>query len=127
MKNVFEKYILELRKAYTQEGTEHSGRTALENFLNAVAAKVAPKAHVQHEPKRQKDKGAPDFMVRQTGMILGYVENKPIDTDLNKILKSDQIKKYRDLSATCCSPTISISSGSAAMTSSGRASPSRPT
>ena len=52
MKDIFEKYLLELRKAYTQQGTEHSGRTALENFLNAVAAKVAPKAHVQHEPKR---------------------------------------------------------------------------
>lgn len=98
VKDIFEKYLLELRSAYREEGTEHSGRTALENFLNAIAARIAPNARVQHEPKRHKEKGAPDFMVHQSGMILGYVENKPIDTDLNKILKSDQVKKYRDLS-----------------------------
>ncbi len=127
VKHIFEDYLLKLREAYTEEGTEHSGRTALENFLSAVAATIAPNAHVQHEPKRQKDKGAPDFMVRQSGMILGYVENKPIDTDLNKVLKSDQIKKYRASAVTCCSPTTSILFGSAAMTSSETASRSRPT
>jgi N-6 DNA methylase len=97
VKDVFERYFLELRKAYADKGTEHSGRTALENFLNAVAARVAPKVRIQQEPLRQGDKGAPDFKVTQTGMILGYVENKPIDTDLNRVLKSEQIKKYLDL------------------------------
>ena len=53
MQEIFEQYLLELRKAYSEAGTEHSGRTALENFLNAVASEVAPKAHVQHEPLRQ--------------------------------------------------------------------------
>lgn len=97
MKELFEQYLLELRKAYAEDGTEHSGRPALQNFLDAVAAELAPKAHVQHEPKRQKDKGAPDYKVSQSGMILGYVETKPIDIDLNKVRKSKQIKKYREL------------------------------
>jgi hypothetical protein len=97
--DVFEKYLQELRNAYAQDGTEHSGRTALQNFLTAVAAGIAPEVHVQHEPKRQQDKGAPDFMISKAGMILGYVENKPIDTDLTKVLKSEQIRKYRELSS----------------------------
>ena len=97
MQEIFERYLLELRNAYSVEGTEHSGRTALENFLNAVAAKVSPRAHIQQEPLRQGGKGAPDFMVSQSGMIIGYVENKPIGADLNKVLKSEQIKKYLEL------------------------------
>ena len=99
VKQLFERYLLELRDAYAQDGTEHSGRSALQNFLTAIAARLAPDVRIQHEPKRQQDKGAPDFMIGRPGMILGYVENKPIDADLTKVLKSEQIKKYRELSS----------------------------
>ena len=71
VQGVFEKYFQELKKAYAEKGTEHSGRTALENLLNAVAAEVAPKARVQQEPLRHRDKGAPDFKVSQDGMKEG--------------------------------------------------------
>jgi len=106
----FREVFLELRKAYAERSTEHSGRTALENFLNAVAAQGAPKVRIQQEPLRQGDKDAPDFKVSYAGMILGYVENKPIDTHLNKVLKSEQIKKYLeplpeagwDVAVLCC-------------------------
>ena len=97
MKELFERYLLELREAYSYAGTEHTGRTALENFLKAVAAQIAPNTHVQHEPKQQENKGAPDFKVTQSGMILGYIENKPIDTDLNRTLKTRQIQNYLEL------------------------------
>ena len=53
---------------------------------------------VQHEPKHVAEKGAPDFKVSRRGMILGYVENKAIGENLDKVLKSDQIKRYRTLS-----------------------------
>src|SRR5262249_16092378 len=53
---------------------------------------------VQHEPKRLADKGAPDFKVGKGGLILGYVENKAIDENLNKVLRSAQIAKYQSLS-----------------------------
>ena len=97
MQNIFENYLAELRNAYAEAGTEHSGRTALENFLNTVTEKFSPTAHIQHEPPRQGDKGAPDFKISRAGMILGYIENKPMDADLNKVLKSAQIKKYLEL------------------------------
>ena len=53
---------------------------------------------VQHEPKRVADKGAPDFKITKRGLILGYVENKAIGENLDKVLKSDQITRYKSLS-----------------------------
>jgi|TARA_A100001391_G_scaffold113957_1_gene76717 predicted helicase len=95
----FDTYLKALAEAYREGGTEHTGRTALENLLNVFAGEaVAPGIRVQHEPKRESDKGAPDFKVKRQGMILGYIEVKEIGANLDKVLKSDQIKKYRTLS-----------------------------
>jgi hypothetical protein len=43
-------------------------------------------------------KGAPDFKVTKSGLILGYVENKPIGENLDRVLKSDQIARSKSLS-----------------------------
>lgn len=98
MKSVFEKYLLALRKTPIDEKTEHTDRGALEALLQAIADETNPGIGVQHEPKRAADKGAPDFKVRKGGLILGYVENKTIGENLDKVLRSDQIKRYRTLS-----------------------------
>ena len=99
MIDVFKTYLQDLAKAYPGgEGTEHSGRSALEALLKAVAVKGDPKLRVQHEPGRQGDKGAPDFRVTKAGQIIGYVENKKIGEKLSAILKTEQIKNYRALS-----------------------------
>ena len=95
----FDTYLKALTKTRLSEHTEHTGRTALENLLTAVADEFADgRITVQQEPKREKDKGAPDFKISRQGMILGYVETKPVGENLDKILKSDQLKKYRSLS-----------------------------
>jgi len=98
VKGAFEKYLLALRKTRLEEKTEHSDRTALETLLQTIAEEVDASIRVQHEPKREADKGAPDFKVTKSGLILGYVENKSIDENLNKVLKSEQIKRYLSLS-----------------------------
>jgi hypothetical protein len=99
MNSRFDTYLKALAAAYRDGGTEHSGRTALENLLSTFAAEtLAPGTTVQHEPKRDADKGAPDFKVKRAGMILGYVEVKEIGANLDKVLKSEQIAKYRKLS-----------------------------
>jgi hypothetical protein len=98
MINRFETYLLKLRETPLAEHTEHTGRAALEALLNQFAKDARAGLRVQHEPKREKDKGAPDFKVSRHGMILGYVEVKEVGTNLDKILKSDQIKRYRELS-----------------------------
>ncbi|MDA0276780.1 MAG: hypothetical protein O3C52_06990 [Proteobacteria bacterium] len=96
MAGPFERYLRKLRNTPIDEHTEHTGRSALEDLLNEFAGDGTS---VQHEPKRVAEKGAPDFKVSRHGMIVGYVETKAIGENLDKVLKSDQIKKYKSLSA----------------------------
>ena len=98
-----EAYLHKLRRSEREEKTEHTDRSALEGPLQDFAAKGSSarscgKIVVRHEPKRDKDFGAPDFLIFGTEGILGYVEVKSISTDLHKLAKSEQIKKYRNLS-----------------------------
>jgi hypothetical protein len=97
-RNDFERYLLALRKIALSEKTEHTDRLALETLLQAFAGEAGGGIRVQHEPKRAADKGAPDFKITKSGLILGYVENKGIGEPLDKVLKSDQIARYKTLS-----------------------------
>jgi hypothetical protein len=97
-KNVFDRYLLALRKTKIDEKTEHTDRAALQALLQAFADQGGNRTTVQHEPKRVADKGAPDFKITNRGLILGYVENKTIGEHLDKVLKSDQIARYKTLS-----------------------------
>lgn len=96
---LFENYLRQLRAFALAEKTEHTDRSAAESLLSAFAKQAEGRPKVQHEPKRTADKGAPDFKVTRSGMILGYVETKAIGENLSKVLKSDQIKRYRELSS----------------------------
>ena len=92
-------YFNAVKHLDTTEGTEHTLRGALENLLNAIAADENPNVTVIHEPKRDKTKlGAPDFKIKLHEAILGYLETKPIGDNLDTVLKSDQIAKYKRLS-----------------------------
>ena len=95
----FDTYLRALRETPLNEHTEHTGRTALETLLKAIAADQSGAGTiVQQEPKRVAGKGAPDFKVSRQGMILGYVETKSVGENLDQILKSDQLKRYKSLS-----------------------------
>jgi N-6 DNA Methylase len=95
----FDAYLRKIRETPLAEQTEHTSRSALETLLQQFASASAARGiNVQHEPKREADKGAPDFKIKRRGMILGYVEVKEIGANLDKVLKSDQIKRYRELS-----------------------------
>lgn len=91
----FDAYLRKLRATPPAEHTEYTGRAALEELLNAFAT---AKTKIQHEPKKVSGRGAPDFKVTRQGMILGYVETKTIGENLDKVLKSDQIARYKSLS-----------------------------
>ncbi len=91
----FKEYIKELQATALDQITEHSKRGALENLLKSIAD---DKLIILHEPKRDVKFGAPDFKISNVSGIIGYVENKKIDENLDKILKSAQIKKYKELS-----------------------------
>lgn len=91
----FEKYYKALQAHRVDEITEHSHRTNLQQLLENLAD---TKIKVLHEPKREGKFGSPDFKITHTESIIGYIENKKIEENLDKILKSDQIKKYQALS-----------------------------
>jgi len=94
----FIKYFDTIKSHDLDKITEHSLRPALNELLETIAKQLNPKIKIVHEHKREGKFGAPDFKVFETENIIGYIENKKIDEALDKILKSDQIKKYKELS-----------------------------
>ena len=89
-----EEYIQKIKKV--KNGTEHSGRTHIQNLLNGFTE--PKKIDILQEPIRKKGVGAPDFKFsNDEGSAIGYLETKKIGDDLDKVLRSDQIKKYKTL------------------------------
>ena len=95
----FQPYFKALKGLDVSEATEHTLRTALENLLNASVTQENPQIKVIHEPKRDKTGlGAPDFKFKLHEAIVGYLENKNVDEDLDAVLKTPQIANYQKLS-----------------------------
>ncbi|WP_024654257.1 type ISP restriction/modification enzyme [Borrelia persica] len=93
----FKKYLFDLKETSKDEKTEHTDRTKLENLLNTL--KPNSNIIIQHEPKRNKEGfGSPDYLIKTNESIVGYIEVKKIDQNLDDILKSTQIQKYKELS-----------------------------
>ena len=97
-------YLSQIQNISPQD-KEHTYRSALENLFNALRDALSTQskdiAHIRitHEPNNDKEgRGAPDFLVQNQGLILGYVENKRVNSDLDSIAKSPQIAKYLRLS-----------------------------
>lgn len=97
MDTAFDQYLHALRQD-RDEKTELSDRGALEILLNASAHGADSNIRIVHEAKKVRGKGGPDFKVMRSGMILGYVEDKAIGVNLDEVLKSDQITRYKQLS-----------------------------
>ena len=99
MAGPFTAYFNAIKSLDAAEATEHTLRGALENLLNAIAAAESPNVTIIHEPKQDKTKlGAPDFKIKLNETILGYLETKPIGENLDTVLQSAQIAKYKRLS-----------------------------
>ena len=75
--------------------------TPIERRLQALLQAFADAGANGRGPTRTKAcsrQGCPGFQDYKAGLILGYVENKPIGENLDKVLKSDQITRYKSLS-----------------------------
>lgn len=85
--------------------TEHTLRTPFENLLNATKPK---EIKVVHEAiKEEYENGTPDFKIFKQiddtekltyPNLTGYIECKKLNEDLDKIIKTPQIKKYLEVS-----------------------------
>ena len=95
----FADYFDALKEFDSSESTELTLRGSLENLLKTLAKNKTTNLKVIHEPKRDPTKlGAPDFKFKLNEAIIGYLENKKVDENLNTTLDSDQIAKYKKLS-----------------------------
>ncbi|MBH0256603.1 N-6 DNA methylase [Helicobacter pylori] len=88
---------LEGIKDLTPESNEHTHRRPLENLLISLKENFNKEFKIEHEPNRDKQGGQPDFRVSYQGLNIGYIENKRVGTDLERLLKSDQVLKYLEL------------------------------
>lgn len=87
-------------KNMSEKDKEHTHRSALENLLNEIKdATGNGRIKIVHEPNNDKEgRGAPDFRFEINSLIVGYIENKRVNANLDEIIKSEQIKKYLELS-----------------------------
>lgn len=83
-------YVTALQKEFASGiAAEHAYRPALKTLIESVADKIL----AVNDPKRQTC-GAPDYIVRKGEIDVGYVEAKDIGIGLDKVEKSDQMKRY---------------------------------
>ncbi|EAI6696271.1 DNA methyltransferase [Campylobacter upsaliensis] len=102
----FKKYINEIQKIFQAKNyNEHSFRTPFENLLNAL--KIENVKIIQEAlSKDEKGVARADFKIYKHinskdklsyNALVGFVECKNIDVDLNKELKSRQLSRYSQL------------------------------
>ncbi|WRG41404.1 N-6 DNA methylase [Helicobacter pylori] len=91
------KEYLEGIKDLTPEKNELTHRLFLHNLLDKLKNHFNKEFKIEHEPKKDKQWGQPDFRVSFQGLNIGYIENKRVGTNLNQRLKDDQILKYLEL------------------------------
>src|SRR3989344_7243736 len=80
------------RELKTGNALEHSYRPALKNLIESIN----PRINAVNEPTRSAY-GAPDFIFfdrNNKDLIRGYAETKQINTDLNHVEKTEQLKRY---------------------------------
>lgn len=99
---ILQPYLTNIQNINPQD-KEHTYRTYLQNFLESVKANLRNKdlqsLHIKHEPNNDKEgRGAPDFLIQNQGLMIGYIENKRVNADLDSVVQSPQIEKYLRLS-----------------------------
>ncbi|MGB8343587.1 MAG: type ISP restriction/modification enzyme [Ktedonobacteraceae bacterium] len=91
-RSVFQTYVHNIEGAYhSGQATEHSYRADLKQLIE----RLSPGIVALNEPKRVAC-GAPDFVISREQTPLGYIETKDIAVPLDRIERSDQMRRYRE-------------------------------
>ncbi|RLL82913.1 hypothetical protein CN13_05960 [Petrotoga sp. HKA.pet.4.5] len=91
MEKDIKNYFKEVYSIYSHgDYTEWTYRTPFENFIKGLN----PDYNLTQEPKRAAGLGAPDFKAFYNNRKIGFIETKDLGENLDKILETDQLKKY---------------------------------
>ncbi|MDR0485268.1 MAG: adenine methyltransferase, partial [Elusimicrobiota bacterium] len=86
-------YISVIDEKYrSQKATEHTYRPALSNLLKDL---LPPNFQITNEPRRIEC-GAPDFIINQSELLIGYIECKDITVGIYAKENEEQIKRYKE-------------------------------
>lgn len=91
------KEYLEGIKDITPESNELTHRAFLQILLTSLKENFNTEFKIEHEPKKDKQGGQPDFRISYQGLNIGYIENKRVGTNLSQLLENKQILKYLEL------------------------------
>jgi len=99
---MFQEYFNNIQKVFleSRETSEMSYRLYLQNLLNEFIEKsINKELFIVHEPLNIEGWGRPDFKVKTKYQLnIGLIETKTIGENLNNILSSEQLRKYKKLS-----------------------------
>ncbi|MFQ6066153.1 MAG: type ISP restriction/modification enzyme [bacterium] len=87
-------YFKEIHGIYVQgDFTEESFYSSFKSLIEECSGLLGNLARVLVQPKKT-EVGIPDFLVRENGRIVGYIEAKPPDAKLDDVGESEQLKRY---------------------------------
>ena len=99
---MFQNYYVSIKAEYESrnENSEHTFRTHFQNFLREFEQQYSSRnLLIKHEPLNVGSYGRPDFKITTDyHLTIGLIETKKIGDNLKDVLKSEQIKKYSELS-----------------------------
>ena len=97
--HIISDFFTKLHEKYNpDEGNEHTYRTPLQNFLDNVSSAIDTNIEARQEVNiGSSDLGVPDFSFINTEHVsyIGLLENKAIGINIEKLIDSKQIQKYR--------------------------------
>ena len=96
---MIEEYLRQIRNLVrTNNYTEYTFRTPFENLLNNFNNENNFNLRILQEPERENF-GAPDFKITDNvNNVIGYIECKNIDENINNLRNTSQIDKYLSIS-----------------------------
>ena len=95
LRKLLDSYFEELHRIYVSGNfREESFYHLLKSLLEDCSKLLGSLSGILVLPKKT-EVGIPDFLIRRDGEIVGYVEAKTPDTDLERIQDSEQLKRYR--------------------------------
>ena len=93
MKDIFKNYIQSISLKFSHEETTEMGyRTDFEFLLKEIFKSINV-TRFDHDA-RAREGNKPDFVVIKNGIPILYIETKNIGTSLDKIEKSEQMRRY---------------------------------